>query len=110
MSQRAVQVVEGLVVVAAAEQRFPHLPLEARALERIPTLAERALVGGHRLLIVREGLRVRRQSSCLVADLEEVRLGLLPGLGPRVMVGEQAVELLEAMGEQRLDALRYLSM
>ena len=90
----------------AAEQRLAHLALQRGALDRIPALAEDAGVGGEGLPVVGERLRVGGELGRLVAGLEEVLLGPLPVLGLRVVVGEQRVELVEALREQRLDRSR----
>ena len=57
-----------------------------------------------------EGLCISGYPACLVSCLEEVLLRLLPEFGPGVMIGKDARELLEPVGEERFYCSSDLAM
>ena len=56
------------------------------------------------------GFVVGGELASLIGSFEEVLLRFLPVLGLGVVVGEQAVEILEAVSEERLDRGGHLAV
>ena len=97
-------------MLAAPEQRFTDLALERGPLDRVPSVAEGAPVGVDSPAIVRKGLGIGGHAASLVASFEEIVLRLLPHFGLGVVMGKHAVELIETVREELLDALGYALM
>ena len=98
---------DGLVVAADAVEGLTELAVEHRPLQGSELPSGNPRVCGLRLAIEFQGLGVRGHAPRLVARLEQVGLGRLPVLGERVVVGQQARELVQAIAEQPLDRLRH---
>ena len=80
------------------------------ALKRAQLVTEGLQVGRLGLLEVLERLGVGGHAAGLVTGLEQIFLRLLPVFGARVVVGQQAGELVQPIGEQRLDGLRHAAV
>src|SRR5258705_6514475 len=102
--------VERRIEIASPEDRLADLPLEDRAVKRVPSVAVGPCVRIERLSVARNRLGVARHPACLVASLEEVVLGAFPLLRRREVMSEDAGELVESIREQRLDRGRDVEM
>ena len=89
------------------EEGVSHLSLEYSPLERIPRLTKDTGIGLHSLVVVGERFFVGRDLPRLIPGFEQVLLRLLPVLRLGVVVGEEAVELLQAVGEKAFDGLGH---
>src|SRR5262249_9097321 len=103
VAERGVEVRDRFGDVAAVQEREADVLLEPRLLLRVAALAVASNEEPGRLAEERKRLFGRRRARRLFAGLEQILLGLLEVLAAAVVVGEHAVELLEAVGVERLD-------
>jgi hypothetical protein len=88
-------------------ERLAELAVEGRTLQRGELSRRNFHVCALGAAIMLERLGVGRHAARLIAGLEEIVLRLLPLLRECAVVGEQARELLETIGKQRLDRLGH---
>ena len=100
ISQRTLKVLTRLLMLPSPVEGLAHLPFEGGPLDGIPFFPEDPRIGLQGLVVVGEGFGVCGYPACLVACLEEVLLGLLPEFRPGIMIGKDARELLEPVGEE----------
>src|SRR4051812_6800389 len=97
------QPLDRLMVPPETEQGVADLPLEGGPFHRFQRVLERERVTLERSLVVSECLCIRGHPDSLVAGSEEEILRALPLLRLREVMGQEAVELLQAIREYRLD-------
>src|SRR5206468_7891454 len=96
-----VEVVSRLDQVPLVEQRQPDVLLQQRISLRIAAPSMQGEVDARRFPEEPKRLRGSRCASRLRTRLEQIVLRLLEVLGPRIVVGQHAVVVGEALAEER---------
>ncbi|MGD0664077.1 MAG: hypothetical protein ABSD38_39080 [Syntrophorhabdales bacterium] len=98
--ERPLQAIQCLLMFPSPEEGLTHLPVKGGPLDGIPLVSEHTGVGLKGLFVVGKGLGIGGDPACLVSCLEEILLGLLPLFCFGIVVGKDAGELFQPVGEE----------